>query len=86
MPQTRQLAVIMFTEIVGYTGLLGKDEQNAFNLLRKKRKISYWTFGRKNYELQNEKHKRTTFGFLLCWPTNISSSLYRYQLWFWLNE
>jgi len=38
MTQTRQLAVIMFTEIVGDTGLLGKHKQNAFNLLRKKEK------------------------------------------------
>jgi hypothetical protein len=28
----------MFTDIVGYTRLLGKDEQNAFNLLRKNKK------------------------------------------------
>ena len=38
MPPARQLAAIMFTDIVAYTGLLGKDEQNAFNLLRKNKK------------------------------------------------
>lgn len=38
MPPARQLAAIMFTDIVAYLGLLGKDEQNVFNLLRKKNK------------------------------------------------
>jgi class 3 adenylate cyclase len=37
MPQTRQLAAIMFTDIVGYTALMGEDEQRAFELLRKNR-------------------------------------------------
>jgi len=27
--QTRQLAAIMFTDIVGYTALMGRDEQKA---------------------------------------------------------
>lgn len=36
---TRQLAAIMFTDIVGYTSLMGSDEQNAFQLLRKSRQI-----------------------------------------------
>lgn len=39
MPQTRQLAAIMFTDIVGYTSLMGKDERKAFELLRKNREI-----------------------------------------------
>jgi hypothetical protein len=33
-----------------------------------------------------EKSERTTWGFLLCWLKNISSSSYRYQLRFGLNE
>jgi class 3 adenylate cyclase len=28
--QSRQLAAIMFTDIIGYTALMGKDEQKAF--------------------------------------------------------
>ena len=36
MSQTRQLAAIMFTDIVGYTALMGKDESRAFELLEKK--------------------------------------------------
>src|ERR1700741_2299044 len=39
MIQTRQLAAIMFTDIVGYTALMGKNEQRAFELLRINREI-----------------------------------------------
>jgi len=39
MSQSRQLAAIMFTDIVGYTAMMGNDEQKAFELLRKNREI-----------------------------------------------
>ena len=39
MSQSRQLAAIMFTDIVGYTTLMGNDEQKAFELLNKNREI-----------------------------------------------
>lgn len=39
MTQTRQLAAIMFTDIVGYTALMGADEEKAFQLLKKNRQI-----------------------------------------------
>ncbi|MDQ6608927.1 MAG: hypothetical protein M3Y85_03810 [Bacteroidota bacterium] len=39
MSQTRQLAAIMFTDIVGYTALMGNDEQKAFELLNINREI-----------------------------------------------
>jgi len=40
MPEaTRQLAAIMFTDIVGYTTLMGKDETRAMGVLRKNREI-----------------------------------------------
>jgi class 3 adenylate cyclase/TolB-like protein/Tfp pilus assembly protein PilF len=39
MTQTRQLAAIMFTDIVGYTALMGNDEKKAFELLSKNREI-----------------------------------------------
>jgi adenylate cyclase len=39
MPTTRQLAAIMFTDIVGYTTLMGRDEQRAFDILRKNREL-----------------------------------------------
>jgi len=37
MSSTRQLAAIMFTDIVGYTALMGEDEVKAFDILRKNR-------------------------------------------------
>jgi len=33
MPEDRRLAAIMFTDIVGYTALMGKDEDQAFDIL-----------------------------------------------------
>lgn len=39
MLQTRQLAAIMFTDIVGYTALMGEDEQKAFEVLTKNREL-----------------------------------------------
>ena len=35
MSASRQLAAIMFTDIVGYTAFMGEDEQKAFDLLKK---------------------------------------------------
>ena len=39
MSQSRQLAAIMFTDIAGYTALMGNDEQKAFELLKKNRAL-----------------------------------------------
>jgi adenylate cyclase len=39
MPQTRKLAAIMFTDIVGYTALMGNDEEKAFRVLELNRQI-----------------------------------------------
>src|ERR1700681_3242966 len=39
MAQSRQLAAIMFTDIVGYTALMGEDEKKAFELLRRNRQL-----------------------------------------------
>jgi class 3 adenylate cyclase/TolB-like protein/Flp pilus assembly protein TadD len=39
MSSTRQLAAIMFTDISGYTALMGNDEQKAFDLLKKNREL-----------------------------------------------
>jgi TolB-like protein/Flp pilus assembly protein TadD len=35
MPEDRRHAAIMFTDIVGYTALMGKDEDSAFDMLRR---------------------------------------------------
>jgi len=34
MSQSRQLAAIMFTDIVGYTALMGRDSNKALELVR----------------------------------------------------
>ncbi len=39
MSQSRQLAAIMFTDIVGYTALMGNDEHKAFDLLNINRQL-----------------------------------------------
>jgi len=39
MASIRQLAAIMFTDIVGYTALMGSDEDKAFIILNKNREI-----------------------------------------------
>ncbi len=39
MAQSRQLSAILFTDIVGYTALMGNDEVRAFELLIKNREI-----------------------------------------------
>lgn len=39
MTQSRQLSAIMFTDIVGYTALMGEDEGKAFDLLNKNRQL-----------------------------------------------
>jgi len=39
MPEDRRHAAIMFTDIVGYTALMGSDEDQAFDMLTRNRKI-----------------------------------------------
>lgn len=39
MPQTSRIAAILFTDIVGYTAMMGKDGKKAFELLKKNRKL-----------------------------------------------
>jgi adenylate cyclase len=39
LSQSRQLASIMFTDIVGYTSIMGSDEEKAFGLLKKNREL-----------------------------------------------
>ncbi len=39
MPKDRRHAAIMFTDIIGYTALMGSDEDRAFKALAKNREI-----------------------------------------------
>ena len=71
MSQSRQLAAIMFTDIVGYTALMGEDEQKAFELLKKNRSIQ-----RPVIEKYNGKWlKEIGDGVLASFPT-VSDAVY----------
>jgi len=35
MPEDRRLAAIMFTDIIGYTALMGSNEERAFDMLKR---------------------------------------------------
>ena len=54
MPQDRRLAAIMFTDIVGYTALMGKDEDRAFKILAINREIHNTVLSRYNGNLIKE--------------------------------
>ena len=46
--QKRQLAAIMFTDIVGYTALMGLDEERGFELLKRNRQVQRPTIEKYN--------------------------------------
>ena len=52
--QERRLAAIMFTDIVGYTSLMGSDEDQAFEVLRSNREIHQQLIGKFNGSLIKE--------------------------------
>ncbi len=54
MAQSRRIAVIMFTDIVGYTALMGKDERVALTLLHKNRELHQRLLGQFNGHLLKE--------------------------------
>ena len=54
MGQNRQLAAIMFTDIVGFTTLMGRDEQQALDLLHDNRQIHDTCINRHNGKLLKE--------------------------------
>ena len=65
MSSSRQLAAIMFTDIVGYTALMGKDEQKAMELLKVNREIQ-----KPLIEAHNGKwHKEMADGVLASFST-----------------
>ena len=48
MSSSRQLAAIMFTDIVGYTALMGKDSNKALELIRINKEIQKPLVGKHN--------------------------------------
>jgi len=69
--QQRRLAAIMFTDIVGYTTLMGKDEQKAFEILKKNRRI-HWRLIKK---YKGKWLKEMGDGILASFPSNIDAIL-----------
>ena len=54
MKKHRKLAAIMFTDIVGYTALMSKNEDNALRILQKNRDVVKLLVGQFNGELLKE--------------------------------
>ena len=52
--QQRRLAAIMFTDIAGYTALMGKDEDRAFEILRISKEIHTQLIGKYHGTLLKE--------------------------------
>lgn len=52
--QTRKLAAIMFTDIVGYSSMMGSDEDEALNMLRENRALHKDLIRKHNGELLKE--------------------------------
>ncbi len=69
--QIRQLAVIMFTDIVGYTAMMGEDEARAFSLLKANRNIHKKCIGR----YKGKCLKEMGDGFLASF-TSVSDAIY----------
>lgn len=67
--QQRRLAAIMFSDIVGYTSQMGKDEKKAFDVLRKNRRIHWRLIKKYNGKLLKEMGD----GILASFSSNIDS-------------
>jgi len=65
----RRLAAIMFTDIVGYTTQMGKDEKKAFDILRKNRRI-HWRLIKK---YKGKLLKEMGDGMLASFSSNIDA-------------
>ena len=67
--QQRRLAAIMFSDIVGYTTQMGKDEKKAFDTLRKNRRI-HWHLIKK---YKGKLLKEMGDGILASFSSNINA-------------
>ena len=71
MESSRRLAAIMFTDIVGYTALMGKDEVRAMALLKRNIQIQQPLIESFNGDLLKEMGD----GILASFPT-VSDAVY----------
>ena len=63
MKETRKLAAVVFTDIVGYTALMSQDEQTALNMLKQNRDIQKKLVGKYNGEFLKEMGDSTLLRF-----------------------
>ncbi len=66
MPEDRHHAAIMFTDIVGYTALMGKDEDSAFDMLRRNHSLHQNLIEKHNGKLIKEIGDGTLASFPLA--------------------
>ena len=66
MPEKRRHAAIMFTDIVGYTALMGKDEDKAFDMLRRNHSLHQNLIKKHNGKLIKEIGDGTLASFPLA--------------------
>ena len=69
MTEQRKLAAVMFTDIVGYTALMSKDEKKALALLQKNRELQKSLAEEHNGEFLKEMGD----GTLLCFQSALES-------------
>ncbi len=69
MTEQRKLAAVMFTDIVGYTALMSKDEQKAMALLKKNRELQKALTKKHNGEFLKEMGD----GILLCFQSTLDA-------------
>ncbi|MEA3478046.1 MAG: adenylate/guanylate cyclase domain-containing protein, partial [Bacteroidota bacterium] len=69
MKETRKLAAVMFTDIVGYTALMSRDEQGALSVLQKNRDIQKPLVKKFNGEFLKEMGD----GTLLCFQSALDA-------------
>jgi len=63
MTETRKLAAVMFTDIIGYTALMSRDEPKAMQLLQRNRKIQKSLAEKFNGEFLKEMGDGTLLSF-----------------------
>ena len=69
MTETRKLAAVMFTDIIGYTALMSKDEQKALKTLQKNRDLQKSLAEKHNGEFLKEMGD----GTLLCFQSALDA-------------
>ena len=69
MKETRKLAAVMFTDIIGYTALMSKDERKALALLKKNRELQKSLAEKHNGEFLKEMGD----GTLLCFQSALDA-------------